>query len=149
MYRYYANSTLMEEAELVTFTDFVDQLAHQLATNVLDAPAQAATRHKRPAERSADGQWVCCQPSPLSRVEVHALVSTREHPYFGGKRKGPGGDTGQRAPQARCQICHQDASFWCKGCSNDDQSMKPFIICGREGSKMKNCWETHMHRCFS
>ncbi len=52
----------MDEAELVTFTEFVDQLAHQLATNVMDVPTQVATRPKRPAERFADGQWVYCHP---------------------------------------------------------------------------------------
>jgi hypothetical protein len=52
MYRYYATRTLMEEKELVNFTVFVDQLAHQLATNVLDVPAQAATRHPRVAQKA-------------------------------------------------------------------------------------------------
>ena len=46
-------------------------------------------------------------------------------------------------------LCHTDAAFWCKGCSNDDQKVKIFIICGRDVAKMKPCWETHMHRYFS
>ena len=45
-------------------------------------------------------------------------------------------------------LCHKDAAFWCKGCSNDYQKVKPFIICGRQGTKMKICWTKHVHCCF-
>jgi hypothetical protein len=37
----------MDETELVTFTEFVDQLALELASNIMDAPTHAATRSKR------------------------------------------------------------------------------------------------------
>ena len=85
---YHVNSILMEEEETVTFTEFVDQLAHQLANNTMDAPTQVATKRKRPAERSADGQWVCCHP-----IIMTCLSPPPPPPAMGsahiGEHKGP------------------------------------------------------------
>jgi hypothetical protein len=41
------------------------------------------------------------------------------------------------------------SAFWCKSCSNTDETVKHFIICGREGTKKKQFWEALMHRYFS
>ena len=63
-------------------------------------------------------------------------------------RKGQEDGSDKRTPQGRCKVCHTNPAFWCKGCSNDEETVKPFIICGRDGTKMKKWWEMHIHGRF-
>ncbi len=117
--------------DMISFTNFVDNLSYSLILNIFDDSRSSSSR-KRRREEGADVDDADVQ------LKEHVLKPLCSLPCYKDMLDH------DKYPQRICKICKRKASFYCRRCSANTESSKPvlFAVCG--ASSGRECHAQHI-----